>query len=251
LNRCAVEQLNPVAIERLNGCAVETVEPVAVERWHIYPEQAAAGLWTTPSDLARFAIELQRVASGRSGQAMSPRLAREMLTRQYEDWGLGVGVSGDGRAARFSHGGANEGFRCFLVGYRDTASGVAIMTNSDSGGAILQDVVRAVAREYGFPGIAPVERTLGTADPAAFKDFAGRYEIGTRSPPVVIRIDTDGVRLYRAGNPRSELLPENDITFFALDSDLRIRFERDASGRVSGARVWQGDTERRAVRADR
>jgi hypothetical protein len=35
-----------------------------------------------------------------------------------------------------------------------------------------------------------------------------------------------------------------------MDSDFRIRFVRDASGRVNEARVWQGDVERRAVRAD-
>jgi CubicO group peptidase (beta-lactamase class C family) len=218
-------------------------------RWHVYPEQAAAGLWTTPTDLARFAIELQRIAAGRSTGTISRALAHDMLRRQMDEYGLGVGVEGEGSATRFGHGGANDGFRCYFFGYRDVASGVAIMTNSDSGGAILQDIVRAVAREYGWPGLAPVERTPGTADAAAYKDFAGRYEIGSRSPPVVLRIETDGQRLFRLGaGPRSELLPENATTFFALDSDFRIQFVRDGSGRVTEARVWQGTLERRAVR---
>ena len=221
-------------------------------RWHVYPEQAAAGLWTTPEDLARFAIELQKVASGTATKVMSASLAREMLTKQVEDWGLGVGVVGEGRGARFSHGGANEGFRCFLVGYRDTATGVAIMTNSDAGAAILQDIVRAVAREYHWPGLEPIVRTKGSADPAVYKDFAGRYELPVRSPPVVLRIEAADGRLFlRTGPRRSELVPEDPSTFFTLDSDLRIRFVRDPSGRVNEARVWQGDVERRAVRADR
>jgi CubicO group peptidase (beta-lactamase class C family) len=220
-------------------------------RWHIYPEQAAAGLWTTPEDLARFAIELQRIAGGKSTKVMSDSLGREMLRRQFEDSGLGFGLAGEGSAMRFSHGGSNEGFRCYLVGYREAASGVAIMTNSDNGSAVIQEIVRAVAREYGWPGFAPVERTLGTADPATYQDFAGRYEIAIRSPPVVLGIEAVSGRLFRAGGgtgPRTELLPEDATTFFALDSDFRIRFVRDSSGRVIEAQVWQGGVERRAVR---
>src|SRR5690606_16289710 len=70
-------------------------------RYHTYPEQAAAGLWTTPEDLARFAIELQRIAAGESNKVMSRALAQDMLRRQVGDWGLGVGVLGDGAATRF------------------------------------------------------------------------------------------------------------------------------------------------------
>jgi CubicO group peptidase (beta-lactamase class C family) len=120
--------------------------------WHTYPEQAAAGLWTTPRDLARFAIELQRIAAGRSRRVLSTRLAAEMLRPQREEWGLGVSVTGNGAATRFSHGGANVGFRCYVVGYRDHASGMAIMTNADTGDAILHDIVRAIAKEYGWSG---------------------------------------------------------------------------------------------------
>jgi hypothetical protein len=43
-------------------------------------------------------------------------------------------------------------------------------------------------------------------------------------------------------------MPENATTFFAMDSDFRIEFIRDASGRVTDARVWLGGVERRAVR---
>jgi CubicO group peptidase (beta-lactamase class C family) len=132
-------------------------EPVA-GRWHTYPEQAAAGLWTTPEDLAKFAIGLQQIASGKSKAVMSQALAQDMLRRQYEDWGLGVGVTDQGAGTYFSHGGSNEGFRAFWVGYRDRASGAVVMTNSDAGGAIAQELVRTVGREYHFAGLGPVER---------------------------------------------------------------------------------------------
>jgi CubicO group peptidase (beta-lactamase class C family) len=224
-------------------------EPVA-GRWHTYPEQAAAGLWTTPEDMARFAIAIQQIAAGTAKTTtMSRELATAMMRPVLDDYGLGLGISGTGRETRFGHGGSNVGFRCTFTAFKDTASGVVVMTNADRGAEILQDVVRAVAREYGWPGLAPLERTPGSADPALYKDFAGRYEIPVRSPPVVMVIDTDGGKLYRGSGPgRVELLPESPATFFAMDGDMRIEFVRDANGRISEARVWQGGIERKATR---
>jgi CubicO group peptidase (beta-lactamase class C family) len=224
-------------------------DPIA-GRWHTYPEQAAAGLWTTPADLARFAIAIQQTAAGTAPQPiMSRAIAAQMLKARMDDYGLGVGLTGVGPAAQFGHGGSNAGFRCQLVAFKDRASGVVVMTNSDRGSAIMQEIIRAVAREYGWPGLAPIERTLGTSDPAAYTDFAGRYAIPTRSPPVVLNIEADGGKLYRGTGPlRSELLPEAAGIFFAIDSDMRIEFVRGPSGKVTEARVWQGSIERKAVR---
>ena len=226
-----------------------TGEPVG-GRAHTYPEQAAAGLWTTPADLARFAIALQQAAAGTAQRPLLPRdMAARMLEPVMDEYGLGVSVTGSGRDAQFSHSGGNAGFRCLLVAFKNTASGVVVMTNGDRGTTIAPEIIRAVAREYAWSGPRPVERTLGTADPAAYKDFAGRYEVPTRSPPVVLIIEADGGKLYRGTGPmRAELLPETATTFFATDGDLRIEFLRDASGKVSDARVWQGSIERRAVR---
>jgi len=180
---------------------------------------------------------------------LSATLAREMLQRQYEGWGLGVAVEGQGAATRFTHGGANEGFRASLAGYRLSGSGVVVMTNSDTGAPLASELVRAIAREYRWPGLGPIERALGKADPATYKDFVGKYEIGARSPPVVLRIEVEGERLFAAlGQLRSELLPETGDIFFSADTDVRMQFVRDASGAVTEIRVWQAGVERRAVR---
>ncbi len=50
----------------------------AVEgKWHVYPEMAAAGLWTTPTDLARFAIEIQQSLAGKSSKVLSQATTRQ------------------------------------------------------------------------------------------------------------------------------------------------------------------------------
>lgn len=226
-------------------------QPVA-GNWHTYPEQAAAGLWTTPEDLAKFAIELQRIAAGTSSKVMSRALAQDMLRRQIGEWGLGVGVVGDGAATRFSHGGANEGYRAFLVGYRDVASGVVVMTNSDAGMGLANDLVRTVAEEYQWPGLGPVRRTLGTADPKIYPELAGFYDLADRTPPFV-HIIADGGQLFLSTGPqpgqRTELLPESADTFFALDRDVRVQFIRGNDGRVTEAWFWQDGEKHQAPRS--
>ena len=127
--------------------------------YHTYPELAAAGLWTTPSDLARFAIGIQNALAGKSHDVISKGMAEQMLTRQIENDGLGVFLDGQGSTLRFSHGGANEGFQCLLVAYAATGQGAAIMTNSDRGGGLIPEIMFAIAHEYGWQDYGPKERS--------------------------------------------------------------------------------------------
>src|SRR6202162_3769775 len=74
---------------------------------HTYPEMAAAGLWTTPSDLARYALGLERALEGKPGSLLAKETAAKMITPVRENYGLGLGIEERGTAAYFSHGGSN------------------------------------------------------------------------------------------------------------------------------------------------
>lgn len=119
-------------------------------QWHAYPEMAAAGLWTTPTDLAKLAVEVQKSYLGKSNKVLSQKMTGEMLTPQIGDYGLGFRLTGEGAKARFSHGGANEGFRCQLVAFTNTGQGAVIMTNSDTGVTLILEILRSIAAEYGW-----------------------------------------------------------------------------------------------------
>jgi CubicO group peptidase (beta-lactamase class C family) len=80
-------------------------------KWHSYPEMAAAGLWTTPSDLCRFEIKLMLAYKGKSHKILSKEMVNQMLTVQKGGFGLGIAVAENGEDLRFSHGGGNEGFK--------------------------------------------------------------------------------------------------------------------------------------------
>jgi CubicO group peptidase (beta-lactamase class C family) len=116
-------------------------------RWHIYPEMAAAGLWTTPTDLAKFAIEIALSRHGKSNRVLSEKMTTEMLTPVLGNYGLGFALDRD-KPGQFGHNGADEGFQALLSMNYETGQGVAIMANSDNGIAVGDFVLRSVAKEY-------------------------------------------------------------------------------------------------------
>jgi CubicO group peptidase (beta-lactamase class C family) len=131
--------------------------------WHVYPEQAAAGLWTTPTDLARFVIEVQLAVLGRSSRALSPALAREMITPVgVGPFAVGFEISKQGEGWYFAHGGSNWGFQCDLVAHRVKGYGAVIMTNGDAGGALIQQLRRLIQQEYRWDVLdPPIPRRYG------------------------------------------------------------------------------------------
>ena len=126
--------------------------------YNVYPEQAAAGLWTTPSDLARFMLNIGGSYRGNlKNGILQQSTVRSMFTRVPGGGGLGFGIDGSGNSFRFRHNGGNEGFRCYAISFANVGRGVVIMTNSDSGSQLIHELVRAIAREYQWPAMWPRE----------------------------------------------------------------------------------------------
>jgi len=119
--------------------------------WHVYPEMAAAGLWTTPTDLARYAMAVQESFAGATNPVISQKLTREMLTPQKENVGLSLMLERSGKNLRFKHGGRDEGFDALLVAYAEQGFGAALMINSNDDTGALERMVEFIAREYHWP----------------------------------------------------------------------------------------------------
>jgi len=119
-------------------------------KWHIYPEMAAAGLWTTPTDLAKFAIEIALSRQGKANHVLSQAMTKEMLRPQIEQAGLGFFLGDAKHPDQFGHGGADEGFQADLIMFADSGQGIAIMGNSDNFFLVASFVEDSVAKEYGW-----------------------------------------------------------------------------------------------------
>ena len=128
--------------------------------WHVYPEQAAAGLWTTPSDLARFALEVQKAIRGPKGAVLTQASAREMLSAVGTGgFAVGFTVMQKGEGWYFNHSGGNWGFGCDLLAHFRKGYGVVVMTNGDAGGRIIGEIEARVAAAYGWDSLdKPIPR---------------------------------------------------------------------------------------------
>lgn len=117
----------------------------------IYPEMATAGLWTTPSDLALFALGIQNALAGNPGSIVSPSTTHEMLQPVLGDYGLGFSIAGNGSNRYFWHPGANPGFLSVLFAY-EKGDGVVAMTNGDTyqSKALVLEVIQALSKQYGW-----------------------------------------------------------------------------------------------------
>ena len=163
---------------------------------HIYPEMAAAGLWSTPSDLALFVVDIQNAINGEQGTILTKEMAERMVTSQADDWSFGFNVANGNGANWFSHIGQNVGFSCYLFAYTKTGQGAVVMLNSDNGEALAFEIFRSISHAYEWPDWRPEEITVADVDPAVFENYVGRYSIAD-IPDSLIVVESHNNRLSR------------------------------------------------------
>ena len=130
-------------------------------KWHVYPEHAAAGLWTTPTDLSLFIIEIQLSAQGNSNRILSQTMVQEMLNPVgVGPFSVGFSVSKHGEGWYFSHSGSNWGFRALTLAHKVKGYGLVIMTNGDRGSEVINEIRKRIEHTYEWDSFdSPVIRT--------------------------------------------------------------------------------------------
>jgi len=197
---------------------------------YTYPELAAAGLWTTPSDLARFILGVQRNADA-SGQALlSPAMARTMLDPVENGYALGFGIEGKGPSLSFGHGGSNMGYQDALFAYLGHGDGVVVMTNGEGGNDLAQGILRAAAFEYRWPSNQTVVRKAVALPPAKRKALVGTYEIKGMGTFEIAEQDGQLVLGLREGSVEPlYAAAASPAVLFVLSRELELRMAKDGS----------------------
>ena len=219
-------------------------------KWHVYPELAAAGLWTTAGDLARFAIEVQLSAVGKSNRVLSRATVQEMLSPVgVGDYAVGFSLQKMGQGWYFSHGGSNWGFQATLLAHKAKGYGLAIMTNADQGGAVMAELSRRIQAAYEWDSLAqpvprgyrpPVERKEIEVSVDILKTYVGEYQL-TPEVTLTITLENGALHAQPTGQTKVQLAAEKvDAFFLRQGGNAQVTFTKGPSGEVTALVLEQG-----------
>lgn len=213
--------------------------------WHNYPEMAAAGLWTTPSDLLKYAIEMQQIFAGKTDGLLKPETVRLMFRKDGHGHGLGPGLEKDGDSLIFSHTGQNAGYTDVLIAFAAKGRALAIMTNADNGGRLLGAIERAVSAQYEWGLSEPEVIDTVALSNSYLTQFSGTWKYIEQVPSAggdyIAKARVENGQLVIDDVPEKteyNFVALDSLTFLDLDKNDRVIFKTDGDETV----LWWSDT---------
>lgn len=197
--------------------------------WHNYPQQAAAGLWTTPSDLLKYCSEIQNIHAGKTDGILKPATVNSMLTKHKNNWGLGPQLKGASDSLRFQHGGKNAGFSNMMTCFANKGSGVVVMTNADNGVNLMNEIIYSVSDHYNWGIAEPKVVEKANLSINELKQFTGRYELSKeqvkQKPNIQINLKDGNLFFYDVTDELTiKLIPISQNKFIAPAYDVPFEF---------------------------
>ena len=124
-----------------------------------FPFHAAGSLWTTPSDLALFMIDMMKAYQGETGSLLSPKMAQEMMSPQIkildsflsDAYGLGVELQNTNQGPKVWHAGGTWGTCSIIWFFPQIGKGAVVMINGTSGSLLRFEILLSIAAVYGWP----------------------------------------------------------------------------------------------------
>jgi CubicO group peptidase (beta-lactamase class C family) len=213
-------------------------------KYHIYPEQAAAGLWTNPTDLAKYVIETQLSLQGKSQKVLSKEMTKTRLTPYIDDKAaLGVFIINKNGVKNFEHGGVDEGFVSQYVGTLEGGNGVVVMTNTYNT-ALFDEIIRSVALTYDWKNAyTPEIKKEVYFIEENVKDYLGKYKNGNNNFSVTKKGDEIYFNIIDNeywGNRTWKIHFTNDTNFFMIEKDSDFNFVKDTVGKIIALK-WNDD----------
>lgn len=213
-------------------------------KYHIYPEQAAAGLWTNPTDLAKYVIDTQLSLLGKSEKVLSKETTALRLTPYIDkSAALGVFVLEKDGVKHFQHGGVDEGFVSQYVGTFEGGNGVVVMTNTYNT-ALFDEIITSVAAVYGWNNYySPVLKKEIVPEETDLQAYPGKYVIGPFHYALVQKSDglyLDVSQVEYWNNTSWKIHFTNPMEFFVTETDAHFKFTTDTSGNITGFN-WNED----------
>lgn len=200
-------------------------------KYYIYPEMAAAGLWTNPTDLSEYIIETQRSMQGKSEKVLSQKMTKRRLTPYLGNiHAFGVFINKKGEEDYFQHSGSNQGFGCQYRGSLKNGNGVVVMVNSDNLG-ILNEIINSVALVYNWKDFYnPVRKKTIALSDQTMQGYTGEYLLDGNMLSVIKEQDA----LWLVGSIQSKIYFTSELDFYITENKADYQFTKDQNDRIDG-----------------
>lgn len=219
-------------------------------KYHIYPEQAAAGLWTNPIDLAKYVIETQLSLLGKSQKVLSKEMTQIRLTPYIDSKaGLGVFIIDKNGVKNFEHGGVDEGFVSQYIGTMTGGNGVVVMTNTYNT-ALFDEIIRSVALTYNWKNTytPDIKKEIHIKD-EDLKPYLGKYGSGDFIWSIIKKENDIFLNINNNqywGTCMWKIHFTNENNFFVSEKNCEFNFVRDTSGKIT-ALNWNNEDKLKKV----
>lgn len=239
MNNSTYSQPLPESLHNYASAAYHSDGNIVLGLWHNYPEQAAAGLWTTPTDLANYFIEIHNIYTNKSQGLLSKDMIDKMLTKDKNDWGLGPALRWEKDSLIFGHGGKNEGFSNNMFAFAIKGDGVIIMTSADNGGRLIGEIERSISKHYNWGTNNPREVEIIEMTNDELEKYAGKYMLDFKVPDIGdyfidVSIQEGKIHVMDPNNGDINLFtPQKELNFIDLDKGDGVQIKTDSSGTIS------------------
>ncbi|MBL7979871.1 MAG: serine hydrolase [Bacteroidetes Order II. Incertae sedis bacterium] len=212
-------------------------------KYPIMVEQAAAGLWTTPSDICKFMIELQQSLKGKSNKILTKENTELMLTPYIDErTAFGFFVDDFKGHKYFSHEAGNWGFSGAFYGSMEEGNGVAIFINSEND-EILREIGNSVINVYNWKGFDKKEKIkVMSVEDSVMRKYIGIYEAKAENRKVEILFD-NGALYYKTNKQKIKMYFTSKTAFINMESPTLKSFEFDKNKLVKGLKIKYKDKE--------
>lgn len=200
-------------------------------KYFVYPEKAAAGLWTTPTDICKYILEMQQAYQGKSSKVLNQEMVKLHVMPYKNDVAMGTFIQNRNGEKYFDHTASNEGFSGLFIGGLTNGKGAAIFVNSDDA-SILFELVNTIALVYNWAGFKkPEQITTVQVNDTITSKYIGEYI--TDGWYSEIKKEKDGLYFWTDGiNSKMYFTSSTDFRNIELGGTKTFIF--DNAGRVTG-----------------
>ena len=207
--------------------------------YKLFPYKAAGGIWTTPTDLAKFlGTLLEDHQTGRDA-ILSQTMADSVFSKSSTRWGFAKIYNDESPDVLIEHWGSNSGFTCYMVASHVHRQGLVIMTNSDNGMSLMSYITRAVAAAYGWDFFQPKVLDPMVMDSSLIKAFVGKYKGGDE----LLEFDlvAGSLSFSRPSGLPKRLVTVAENQFVSPDNNTLFEFLENQAGEVKYVRMTWAD----------